>query len=119
MFSLYNPLIDIKEGVYSITFARSRRSLAEFKQELFKDEDGSGGAEDDEGLPAEEAEDGPGQSRTQEALHHTLSEEETQKQAEDEDERLSERRWWETKVQKTSKNIKLQTRREEERDEDV
>ena len=63
-----------------------RRSLAEFKQELFKDEDGPGGAEDDEGLPAEEAEHGTGQSCAQETLHHTLSEEKTQKHVEEEDE---------------------------------
>ena len=35
----------------------SRSSLAEFKEELLKDEDGSSGAEDDEGLTTEEAED--------------------------------------------------------------
>lgn len=47
-------------------------SLAEFKQKFFKDEDGSSGAEDDEGLTAEEAEDSASQSCAQEALHHTL-----------------------------------------------
>lgn len=85
MCFLYNPLIDIIDGVHSVTFARWRRSLAEFKQEFFKDEDGSGGAEDDEGLPAEEAEHGTGQSRAQETLHHTLSEEKTQKHVEEEE----------------------------------
>lgn len=50
-------------------------SLAEFKQELLEDEYGPRGAEDDEGLTAEEAEDGAGQGRPQEALHHPLQEE--------------------------------------------
>lgn len=50
-------------------------SLAKFKQELLEDEYGPCGAEDDEGLTAEEAEDGAGQGRPQEALHHPLQEE--------------------------------------------
>lgn len=50
-------------------------SLAEFKQELLEDEYGPRGAEDDEGLTAEEAEDGAGQGRPQETLHHPLQDE--------------------------------------------
>lgn len=49
--------------------------LAELKQQLLEDEDGPGGAEDDEGLAAEEAEDRASQGRAQEALHHPLQEE--------------------------------------------
>lgn len=58
------------QSIYNLWFYWC--SLAEFKQELFEDEDGSSGAEDDERLAAEKTEDRAGQSCTQEALHHTL-----------------------------------------------
>lgn len=47
-------------------------SLAELVQKLLEDEDGSRGAEDDERLASEQAEDGPREGRAQKTLHHTL-----------------------------------------------
>lgn len=61
-------------SVYCNIIWLSRSSLAEFKQELFKDEDGSSGAEYDEGLTAEETEHRASQSCSQETPHHTLLE---------------------------------------------
>lgn len=49
-----------------------RYLLAEVKEELLKDEDGPGAAEDDEGLPREEAEQGTSHGSAQEALHYSL-----------------------------------------------
>lgn len=52
-----------------------RYLLAEVKEELLKDENGPCAAEDDEGLPREEAEQGTSHGSAQEALHHSLSSE--------------------------------------------
>lgn len=49
-----------------------RYLLAEVKEELLEDEDGPGAAEDDEGLPREEAEQGTSHGSAQEALHYSL-----------------------------------------------
>lgn len=46
--------------------------LAEVKEELLKDEDGSCAAEDDERLPREEAEQAASHGSAQEALHYSL-----------------------------------------------
>lgn len=50
----------------------AQHSLAEVEEQLLKDEDGASAAEDDEGLPGEEAEHGAGHGRAQEALHDPL-----------------------------------------------
>lgn len=47
--------------------------LAEVKEELLKDEDGSCAAEDDKRLPREEAEQAASHGSAQEALHYSLS----------------------------------------------
>ena len=52
---------------------REGRSLAEFKEQFLKDENGPSGAEDDEGLATEKAENGPRQGCAQETLHHPLT----------------------------------------------
>lgn len=46
--------------------------LAELIEQLLEDEDGSSGAEDDEGLTAKKAEDCPSQGCTQKTLHYSL-----------------------------------------------
>lgn len=46
--------------------------LAEVKEQLLKDEDGAGAAEDDERLPSEEAKHGACHRRAEEALHDAL-----------------------------------------------
>lgn len=52
-----------------------RYLLAEVKEELLEDENGPRAAEDDEGLPREEAEQGTSHGSAQEALHYSLSRE--------------------------------------------
>lgn len=68
------PLLVVKQRANQPPLATIVNVLAKLKKKLLEDEDGPRGAEDDEGLTAEEAEDRPCQGRAQEALHHPLQE---------------------------------------------